>query len=939
MGCQNYDDQFSNIESQITALASQVAGLSQVQSDLTALAGTVNSLQTSVANTVDAALADGLADIDAAVASLEAATESAASSEDVAAIATAVAENQTDLDELLAQSSVYQGSITVNSVSLLNVYHAIGDGLNIVNGSVTIENSAEMHAELDEDGNNKVQALINNIQVTLADFTYTAGTGVTDEMTFNSLTGTRSLTLDQKGGYVVQNLSSATKIILDDDATVDVVDLRGLTTVASLRDDASAASGTFTFSKALELHLTALPRSPSQALSLGVDEGGVIDITALTDVSAAGAAIRLNLTLDGPDTVNITTLTGDKASSSVSLTNVVNATLTGYDGKVYIGEDVQNFTSSGLVDWSVTGNDLVTVNVTGIIDPNLTTDKAGPIVDLSNQGDLTTVTTAGTFATVTLASNGNLVTATIVGTITAAGGIAVTGNSDLTALDVSGATTDKINLDGNSDLETVTIDFTAAKGAATKQEGTIIVNNNESLTSLTIGTNNIDNLTITNNADLALINLAAMTAIGETATAAVTITDNDLNATTSTDDSDGTTNALDGAAGDLGSFVTASGMDTAFAYLTAVAANAASAATVKFDKIDSVVDAEGATATETSDQLDVAILTLTAKVVSIAQSDEILESRAWEVPAGAGSFGITIGSTVVSTDVNSSTANNPTTAITLDANKTLALAQVAAAASITRAASADVTLNAYLGGSPTVDITFFDNVTSTSNGENYSDAAAGSRPGGGANRIVGATTTGTYVTLTVGSLSVSATSFGSVTTSNTDSTAGDAWTAALKAAWDTKYGGSAATSGTMSLVGTATVAGPKITFSAKPGSGRRAHEMAVAISATVSGVTDTVDWRIGTSDGSADNKLQGDGIILVLKELVTDALAGTVLVSGTTRELSSTLLSQVGSEANTATTANIYPTQARGDVVNDEGDVEEVATTATTFNRVPWLAS
>ena len=27
------------------------------------------------------------------------------------------------------------------------------------------------------------------------------------------------------------------------------------------------------------------------------------------------------------------------------------------------------------------------------------------------------------------------------------------------------------------------------------------------------------------------------------------------------------------------------------------------------------------------------------------------------------------------------------------------------------------------------------------------------------------------------------------------------------------------------------------------------------------------------------------------------------------------------------------------DVVNDEGDVEEVATTPTTFNRVPWLAS
>ena len=34
VGCQNYDDQFSALETQINALASTVAGLSQVQSDL-----------------------------------------------------------------------------------------------------------------------------------------------------------------------------------------------------------------------------------------------------------------------------------------------------------------------------------------------------------------------------------------------------------------------------------------------------------------------------------------------------------------------------------------------------------------------------------------------------------------------------------------------------------------------------------------------------------------------------------------------------------------------------------------------------------------------------------------------------------------------------------------------------------------------------------------
>ena len=87
VGCQNYDDQFDNLETQINALASTVAGLSQVQSDLASLAGTVNSLQSALSAEIDTALADGLADIDAAVEALEAAAADSASAEDVSAIA------------------------------------------------------------------------------------------------------------------------------------------------------------------------------------------------------------------------------------------------------------------------------------------------------------------------------------------------------------------------------------------------------------------------------------------------------------------------------------------------------------------------------------------------------------------------------------------------------------------------------------------------------------------------------------------------------------------------------------------------------------------------------------------------------------------------------------------------------------------------------------
>ena len=86
--------------------------MSQVQTDLASLSSTVANLQGALQSGIDAALADGLADIDAAVADLEAATANAASAEDVQAIQTAVDANQTSLDELLAQSSVFQGSIT-----------------------------------------------------------------------------------------------------------------------------------------------------------------------------------------------------------------------------------------------------------------------------------------------------------------------------------------------------------------------------------------------------------------------------------------------------------------------------------------------------------------------------------------------------------------------------------------------------------------------------------------------------------------------------------------------------------------------------------------------------------------------------------------------------------------------------------------------------------
>ena len=141
VGCQNYDDQFDALETQINSLTATVAGLAQVQSDLTSLAGTVSSLASTVnglGDTIDTAVADGLTDIQADIDAIEAAVADVASSEEVTALQDAVDASQDDLEQLLANSSVFTGPVVVNSIATLDAFHQMKGSLGIVNGDVTI---------------------------------------------------------------------------------------------------------------------------------------------------------------------------------------------------------------------------------------------------------------------------------------------------------------------------------------------------------------------------------------------------------------------------------------------------------------------------------------------------------------------------------------------------------------------------------------------------------------------------------------------------------------------------------------------------------------------------------------------------------------------------------------------------------------------------------
>ena len=183
VGCQNYDDQFSALETQINALASTVAGLSQVQSDLSSLSGTVASLASTVnglGSQIDTAVADGLSDIQADITAIEAAVADVASSEEVAALQTAVDDSQVDLDELLANSSVFTGNVTINSVATLAAFKAMGSTLAIVNGNVTITVSTEM-SQAD------VQTVVDQMLTITGDFSYTSSAATIAETKFTNL--------------------------------------------------------------------------------------------------------------------------------------------------------------------------------------------------------------------------------------------------------------------------------------------------------------------------------------------------------------------------------------------------------------------------------------------------------------------------------------------------------------------------------------------------------------------------------------------------------------------------------------------------------------------------------------------------------------------------------------------------------------------------------
>jgi len=1026
VGCQNYDDQFDDLNAQISALKSQVDGLSSLSGQVASLSGTISGLQagvsaaqaaassaSSAASAIDlSGLTASLAELETKVNAVQASLAGTATASAVATLQAEIDAIEADVDELLATSNIYTGDLTISSSSTLDAAVAQGNNINIVNGTVTITQSATMDAT-------KLQSVIDKIFTVTGNYTYTAGTTNVTAMTHTKLASTGDLTLKVNGPIDARALVTAGTITLDDSyiSKVTSIHLDALTTVTELQTDSGGTDNiVFTSATAVDLGSLAVYAGAGSdyGLTITTKADATLDIGSLDDVKTDGTAAPVALTLNGPKDVSITNMTA--YAGSLSLTNVENATVTGFKGPITVNGGVENITMTDVEDFafsSATALKTVTLDVDKASDPALTaTQKAPsayggsvtaytsptPSLTFSGMANLTDVTLTGFYDALTFTSLANLTTVDI---DAMTGDLTMSGNNSMTSFDVTGSEIGNVSMTSNTGIATIELDHTTDLNfhGATTDRGyvTLTITGNSELTSLTNSADKIMTLNVQNNDKLTTVNFTGLATFG-TATSSVNPTvdvyDNDLTATQANDTDDGLTQySIDGTndASDLGNYTGTSGMNTLKTYLTAVNGNASADANVHFDTVSlHNIAADSATSSETAgDQNsgnavtwstegtnDVTLVysntASTLTTTTTGNNSAVKQKTAWLIDVSSVS---TLALQIDSIEILETNGTFGT--LTLTGNNTVDVAEMTSSASTSRATNIGVTLTAAAEGNPVLPtVTFLSTISSangnTTNGEGYTNDQAGALSA--RSTYAGAAmpsylTTYDSFTISFGGLSATATLtekaiWGTLASANIAS--------ALLTAWNNKWStGTASTA--LSAWETAALSGAVITAPTLKDSrsGGRFFGDTAAVTwspasaaqaslATSGVITETrVGWTIGSTEATTDNSTTGTDIILAVEETVqgngkANRISGhtTLVGDGTAvgtveNNLSNsfglvTNLVSVGSSAvNTGTTTNVFPADARGDVVTGvvaaEGTSSTSGTARTTYSRLHWL--
>jgi prefoldin subunit 5 len=525
VGCQNYDDQFDDLNAQISALKSQVDGLSSLSAQVSSLSGTISGLQSGIAAATAAASAAGTAataagaSADAATAAASAnatsiaaataaataagtaATAAGASADAATAAATAAASAtdltalSTSLTALAADVAAVQASLataaTAEAVTALqaeiDAIEADLDELlassNVYATAIDIDSAADMAAALAL--GNKVALMNSTVNIedsaTIADadiqtfvdriatmngaFTYSSMSATGFVPTFDNMVSAKAITITAAGDISFAKLASATDIVIHDDYESKITSL-SMPLLASvdgidMDENGSAVTDAVKLDSATNIDLGSLARYGS-AFTVNMKEGGTLDIASLDDVNTLGKQADLALTISGPASLSLTKIEG----GALSLTNVATATVSGLYSNITVGAGVETLTVTKGVNVDLSGADdleTATLNLVNSYDADFTTVEAAAAAKGNSSTYTGSMTTIDAPQLTSLTMTGNWLDLTI-----------NSGESNLTTLSIDG-TFDDLSIIGAADLTTLTISDDTAFGDLTLQSNPNLV--------------------------------------------------------------------------------------------------------------------------------------------------------------------------------------------------------------------------------------------------------------------------------------------------------------------------------------------------------------------------------------------------------------------------------------------------------------------------------
>jgi hypothetical protein len=615
VGCQNYDDQFDDLNAQISALKSQVDGLSSLSGQVSSLSGTISGLSSGVAAAQAAASAAGasadaataaanaidLSGLSASLATLQTEVDAVQASLATAATASAVTALQAeldaieaDLDDLLASSNIYSTDVTVTNATTLNAALALGNKLNVLNASLTITGYSGMSYA-------NVQTLIDRVNTTTGNIVYTAASSLGTEVVFNNLVSAGDITMTQPGGYHFPKLANAGTIDMKStyETLVTRVNFPALTTATAVQTDATGTGITVDFTYATSVNFAAMATAPSNVITITTKKDAVLDLSSWVSKDASGNYVGATVTLNGPASFTNGTAAGTFASTglpgntlgahqgTIELANVATAAIHNFRGTIDLNGGVKNVTLNNVVSADIAGAiALESINATMMRD-NTPGQSAATLANLEDADDndaqdlaftsthakLTSATITGKTGDITFTSVPLLATVDLTGAD--AFTVSASGNASLTSWTDASKADDRTFSD-NDLMTSVSLSATTKLTATGDTGATVTVNGNAELATLTIGMNSVDNLTITQNPKLATIaGATALTGNGTSTGVNVDIHQNALVASSIKDTKEATALASTAVGGttDLGSITTTSGIKDLDAYLTdAVAA-------------------------------------------------------------------------------------------------------------------------------------------------------------------------------------------------------------------------------------------------------------------------------------------------------------------------------------------------------------------------------